>query len=60
MKVVKKKIGKSLKVCPNCGYRNGFHIMFERLGKGKNEKYKIKLICPGCSQVFDIGFKAEF
>ena len=60
MKVVKKKIGKSFKVCPKCGYRNGFHIMFERLSKGKKERYKIKLICPNCSQVFDVGFKAEF
>ena len=60
MKTVKKKIANSFKVCTECGYRDGFHIMFEKLSNGKKAKYKIKLICPNCSQVFDVGFKAEF
>ncbi|KKR30722.1 MAG: hypothetical protein UT63_C0094G0003 [Candidatus Gottesmanbacteria bacterium GW2011_GWC2_39_8] len=60
MKTVKKEIVNSFKVCPNCGYRNGFHLMFEKLGKTKKPRYKIKLICPNCSQVYDVGFKVEF
>ncbi|MBI5376022.1 MAG: hypothetical protein HZA77_11350 [Candidatus Schekmanbacteria bacterium] len=53
MGVEKRSIKRSFKVCPKCGYRDGFHIMLEKSGKSS---YRINLICPNCSQVFDIGF----
>lgn len=49
------KVEKVFKVCPNCGYKNGFHAMFERIGNG--ESFSWKLICPNCEKVFDIGLK---
>lgn len=47
-------VKKSLEVCPNCSYRDGFHIMLERNGK---ELFSLKLVCPNCSMVFDAGLK---
>ena len=44
-----------LKVCPKCGYADGFHNGFE--GLGKEEAAKWLLICPNCSSMFDIGLK---
>ncbi len=43
------------KVCPACGYEDGFHSMFKR------DKGVIKwlFICPACHQVFDIGSTIE-
>jgi transposase-like protein len=40
------------KVCPSCGYKDGFHSMFQK--KGNITKWFF--ICPSCHTVFDIGF----
>jgi len=56
-KIEKVRIKQSFKVCPTCGYRNGFHAMFERIGK--STEFSWKLICPQCGQVFDAGLKVR-
>jgi hypothetical protein len=43
------------KICPLCGYKDGFHSMLERDG----EKIKWLFICPSCHQIFDIGRTLE-
>ena len=40
------------KVCPSCGYKDGFHSMFKKEG----DETKWLFICPSCHRVFDIGF----
>ena len=40
------------KVCPACGYEDGFHSMFKKEGNVT----KWLFICPACHVVFDIGF----
>jgi hypothetical protein len=40
------------KVCPVCGYEDGFHSMF----KEENDKINWFFICPDCHKIFDIGF----
>jgi transposase-like protein len=40
------------KVCPSCGYRDGFHSMFKK----ENDGTKWLFICPSCHSVFDIGY----
>lgn len=40
------------KVCPVCGYEDGFHSMFKKDG----EEIKWYFICPDCHKIFDIGF----
>lgn len=39
------------RVCPECGYRDGFHSMFRKQG----ETIRWLLICPSCHKLFDIG-----
>ena len=43
--------GDDFKVCPVCGYEDGFHSMFKKDG----EATKWLFICPSCHNVFDIG-----
>ena len=40
------------RVCPECGYRDGFHSMFRKQG----DVTLWLFICPSCHVVFDIGF----
>ncbi|MDH3999280.1 MAG: transposase [Desulfuromonadales bacterium] len=40
------------KICPQCGYKDGFHSAFKREG----QTTKWLFICPSCHAVFDIGF----
>jgi hypothetical protein len=51
------KVEKVFKVCPNCGYKNGFHAMFEKIGESAS--FSWKLICPNCEKIFDIGLKVK-
>jgi hypothetical protein len=41
------------KICPSCGYEDGFHSMFKKGPSG----IKWLFICPACHAVFDIGFE---
>lgn len=41
------------KVCPVCGYEDGFHSMFKKDGN----RIKWFFICPDCHSIFDIGFE---
>ena len=44
-------------VCPDCGYRDGFHVAFNfEDGSGKG---KAVLICPSCHQHYDIGWEVS-
>jgi transposase-like protein len=46
------EIEEEFKVCPSCGYKDGFHSMFKREGGVT----KWLFICPSCHEIFDIGF----
>lgn len=51
--VVKKiELDCEFKVCPVCGYEDGFHSMFKK----ENKEIKWYFICPECHKIFDIGF----
>ncbi len=43
-------IEEELRICPQCGYEDGFHTSFVRQGK---EKCKVILICPSCHSRYD-------
>ena len=49
--VEKYAMNDEFRVCPECGYRDGFHSMFRKQG----ETTRWLLICPGCHKIFDIG-----
>jgi hypothetical protein len=40
------------KICPACGYKDGFHSMFKK----EDGATKWLFICPACHQIFDIGY----
>jgi transposase-like protein len=39
------------RVCPSCGYEDGFHTMFRR----DDNETRWLLICPSCHKIFDVG-----
>ncbi len=50
-KIYKTDMGEEFKICPQCGYQDGFHSMFKR--DGANTRWLF--ICPSCHSIFDIG-----
>lgn len=50
-KIHSAKFENEFRICPECGYEDGFHTML------KKEKDKVKwlFICPACHKIFDIG-----
>ncbi|MGW8301808.1 MAG: hypothetical protein ACWGNO_07065 [Desulfobacterales bacterium] len=46
------KMDTEFKVCPTCGYKDGFHSMFTK----EDDITRWLFICPSCHDVFDIGF----
>ncbi|WP_022664914.1 hypothetical protein [Desulfospira joergensenii] len=49
------EMGEEFKICPSCGYKDGFHSMLKKEGG----KVKWMFICPSCHEVFDIGYRIE-
>jgi hypothetical protein len=47
----KMQMEEEFRVCPQCGYRDGFHSMFRR----QEDTIRWLLICPSCHKLFDIG-----
>ena len=43
------------RVCPVCGYEDGFHAMFKK----QEGRIRWLLICPSCHKLFDIGLTAN-
>lgn len=52
------EVSADLHACPDCGYQNGFHVGFRRVGQAGTE-LAIWLICPSCSAVLDIGLRTK-
>ena len=50
-KIQKVDFHKEFRVCPSCGYKDGFHTMLRQDEQGMLWLF----ICPACSQIFDIG-----
>lgn len=53
-KINKVDVSDEFKVCPLCGYKDGFHSMFKKEG----DSVRWLFICPSCHEVFDIGYTA--
>ena len=50
--IIKVAVEEEFKICPSCGYRDGFHSMFRKEG----DINKWLFICPSCHKVFDTGY----
>jgi len=46
---------KEFKICPSCGYEDGFHSMFKKEGSITEWLF----ICPSCHDIFNIGLKVQ-
>ncbi|RMF46603.1 MAG: hypothetical protein D6751_04695 [Deltaproteobacteria bacterium] len=42
-----------IRVCQQCGYQRGFHVSVRLSG----DQGRLVLICPGCGQSYDPGWK---
>jgi len=51
-KVHRHEFIEEIRVCPICGYEDGFHNMFKRDGK----RIRWLFICSSCHEIFDFGF----
>jgi uncharacterized Zn finger protein len=49
--IIKITMENEFKVCPSCGYKDGFHSMLKKEG----DITKWLFICPSCHNIFDIG-----
>lgn len=54
-KVVKIEMQEKFRYCPTCGYRDGFHSMFQR----EDGVTRWLLICPSCHDAFDLGLTVD-
>ena len=45
-------IGDEFKICPLCGYKDGFHSAFRK----EQDTTKWLFVCPSCHAVFDVGY----
>ena len=51
-------VQRQFKHCPTCEYTEGFHVMFSREHQ-KSQRFRMYLICPMCTTVYDIGLLCE-
>jgi len=59
-KVKRLDVANWLRQCPECNYQNGFHVSFHRTAADdQSGEVDVRLICPSCSAVFDVGLKAR-
>jgi hypothetical protein len=50
-KIINVTLEDDFKVCPTCGYEDGFHTMLKK----EEDATRWLFICPSCHNVFDIG-----
>ncbi len=51
-KIHKITVTDEFKICPLCGYKDGFHSAFKK----EQETTKWLFVCPSCHAVFDVGY----
>lgn len=49
--VIAFEIKDEFRICPECGYKDGFHSVFEKTGN----KTRWLFVCPACHRIFDVG-----
>ncbi|WP_041272987.1 P-loop NTPase family protein [Desulforapulum autotrophicum] len=54
-KIHKVQFENEFRVCPECGYADGFHTMIKK----ETDTVKWLFICPACHKIFDIGYTVD-
>ena len=55
-KINKLKSDQEFRICPVCGYKDGFHTMLKQKQK---KRLQWLFICPSCHEIFDIGMEID-
>jgi predicted RNA-binding Zn-ribbon protein involved in translation (DUF1610 family) len=50
-KIHKIEFHQEFRVCPHCGYEDGFHTMLKQEG----DETLWLFICPSCHKIYDVG-----
>ena len=62
MKKAKKEIRRPVETvfehCDACEYKGSFHVLLERVSSKSANNVKLRLKCPNCAQVYDVGLYA--
>jgi len=45
---------KRFETCPQCGYKDGFHIILVADSDAGPAEIKFQLKCPSCSHIYDL------
>ncbi len=48
-------VNDEFKVCPGCGYEDGFHSMLKK----EEDRFKWLFICPACHAVYDVNYTVK-
>ena len=53
--IVNIEVEDEFKICPTCGYRDGFHSMLKKV----KDNMRLMFVCPGCHDVFDVNLESQ-
>jgi hypothetical protein len=53
-----RKVKTSFEHCEACEYKGSFHVLLERVSSRGTNNVKLRLKCPNCAQVYDVGLYA--
>ena len=57
-KEIKRTVETVFEHCEACEYKGGFHVLLERVASKGAHNVKLRLKCPNCAQVYDVGLYA--
>jgi len=57
-KEIRRKVETVFEHCEACDYKGSFHVRLERVSAKGTNNVKLRLKCPNCSQVYDVGLYA--
>ena len=57
--VISVKFEDEFRICPECGYRDGFHTMLKKEVSKGADHVKWLFICPSCHRIFDVGYQTD-
>jgi uncharacterized protein with PIN domain len=55
---IRRKVATSFEKCEVCEYTGSFHVLLERVSAKRANNVKLRLKCPNCRQVYDVGLFA--
>ncbi len=57
-KEIKRRVEPVFEHCSECEYKGSFHVLLQRVSGQGPCNVKLRLKCPNCEQVYDVGLHA--